>query len=217
MSRREISAAYLERKARVALGLGGDNPIPDLDSLRGYFVLESDRPEWFAAGNEGLIGHREEIAAVVAEVGVYGWLNPLNSGLILIVERIRALVAAAAYATTWLVPQASLVGTVTDVVSFRDTRMTLGQVLQAGSGIIAHFRTIAGGVGGFAGGVANGADGANTGSTGAHGERSPMVIHPGFAWMMDTSLMTGVLNTNAFLVGAASGRVRPLEGFYDIK
>ena len=217
MSPRAISAAYLERKLRAITGVQGGNPIPDLVDLTGFITIEADRPEWSAAGGEGLIGHREEIAAVVGEVGVYGWLNPSNSGQLLVMERIRAVVAAAAYATIWLLPQASLVGTTTDVVPFRDTRMARG-VLGNGSGIIAHFRTIAGGVAGLAGAVAIGAEGANTGSTSHPSIPTPLVIEPGFAWMMDTSLIsTGVLQTNALLVGSASGRTRPLEGLFEVK
>jgi hypothetical protein len=92
---RPISASYLERKLRAIVGVSGDNPLPDLEDIKGLLVLESDRPEWAIAGGEQLYGGTVNQPLVAANVSAAELRNPANSGVILVVSRVITSLSAA--------------------------------------------------------------------------------------------------------------------------
>lgn len=94
---REINAARLERKLRSILGAAGSNILGDLDDAsRGLVVLESDRPEWAFGGGEVLTMGQGQIAPEVAARGRVVLLNPANSGVLIVIEQVIALVGGGA-------------------------------------------------------------------------------------------------------------------------
>jgi hypothetical protein len=96
MSSSPISASYLERKLRAAVGVQGANPLPDLEDVkRGLLVLENDRPEWCLAGGEQLFGGVVNQPLVAANVSAAQLNNPAGSGVILVVRRVITTQSAA--------------------------------------------------------------------------------------------------------------------------
>lgn len=89
MSRRAISAAYLERKLRALSGVQGGNPLEELRDLNGLVVLENDRPEWSFPANELLGFVRVAAGAIAGQFSFAALVNRPDSGVLVIVEHIR--------------------------------------------------------------------------------------------------------------------------------
>lgn len=91
---RPISAAYLERKLRAIVGVGGSNPLPDLGDVTGLITLESDRPEWRITANEQLFDGFFNSGAVVAEQLTLLIHNPPSSGVIAVLTHLHQFTIA---------------------------------------------------------------------------------------------------------------------------
>lgn len=99
---RPISAAYLERKLRAITGVMGDNPLPSLEALAGFLILENDRPEWMFPANEMLGASGAFSAQAIGNFSYIAITNPVGSGVLSIIEEAHVSPNAAGGATnTW--------------------------------------------------------------------------------------------------------------------
>lgn len=103
MSRSPISAAYLERKLRALAGLSGSLALATLDDLRGFVQLEVDRPEWRLAAGDRLTYWAAQQAQAVGEFAYIGLRNPVDSGVLAVVELTRTTQSTSAGATNGVV------------------------------------------------------------------------------------------------------------------
>lgn len=91
-----ISASYLERKLRSIVGLTGDNPLPDLDSLHGLLALEVDRPEWRFPANEFYRSFLVFTSQTAGNLTVIQLFNQAGSGLLAVVTALHVWTAGGA-------------------------------------------------------------------------------------------------------------------------
>lgn len=212
---RPVSAAYLERKIRAITGLSGSNPLPDLEALQGLLVLESDRPEWALPGGELLVFGGSGAVAGVGEFSYVALDNPADSGVLIVVEHIRAQPDAAGQTNPF------------NLFVDRTTTVLAGQI-GSGRGLARDFRAALPGTSSLVTGVGvitagNDATPSATmfntlvafsgASTTAPGEEwdSPIVIPP--SWRI---VLVGQIVNNRIAAGLA-WRERPLEGQFSLR
>lgn len=203
-----ISAAYLERKLRSVTGVQGANPLPDLEDVRnGLIVLENDRPEWAAAGGEVHASGLVTFNPNVANTNSAQLRNPVDSGVLIIVERvIVSYSGAAAFTRLWeafsIVDFATLF--VANTVN-RDTRRLSG-VGDSVAGILSGVSQ-----------VAPAGSGRQFGNVQVpNGDfhdvwPGPTMLAPGTSIMLDEGVVNIAANFNF------SWRERPLEGAFDLR
>jgi len=128
---RAVSVTRFERKLRAILGAQGSSLLPGVEDFAGLITLEADRPEWALAGGERLCWGRQTQAAVAAVRSCVALINPLDSGVLVVVELVRRTGAVAVELRFFNPPVATLVALALDtVVGFhRDTR--IGQDIPA--------------------------------------------------------------------------------------
>jgi len=204
---RPISASYLERKLRSIADIKGDNPLPDVESLKGLLVLESDRPEWGYAGGEVRASGLVQFAPNAANTNSAQLRNPIGSGVLVIVEHVVvSYPAVAAVTRLWEAFSVADFATLfTANVVNRDTRglATVGdavaailsgvsQVAPAGSG--RQFGQVQVPAGGF-----------------FDVWPGPTMLYPGTAIMLDEGTLNMAVNFNF------SWRERPIEGLRGLK
>jgi hypothetical protein len=207
---RPISAAYLEGKLRAIAGVGGSNPLPDLeDVIQGLLVLENDRPEWGLAGGEVRASGLVTFNANAANTNSAMLHNPIGSGVLVIVERVQASYPAVAAVTrlweAFIANGADFATSFQANVVNRDTRglATVGdavaallsgvsQVAPAGSG--RQFGQVHVPAGGF-----------------FDVWPGPTMLAPGTGIMLDEGVVNMAVNYNF------SWRERPLEGKLDLR
>jgi len=205
---RPISASYLERKLRSIVGVQGSNPLPELaDVINGLVVLENDRPEWGFAGGEVRASGLVQFFPNAANTNSAQLRNPVDSGVLVIVERVQvSYPAVAAVTRLWEAFSVADFATLfTANVVNRDTRglKTVGdsvaailsgvsQVAPAGSG--RQFGQVQVPAGGF-----------------FDVWPGPTMLAPGTAIMLDEGVLNMAVNFTF------SWRERPLEGSFDLK
>jgi len=205
---RPISASYLERKLRSIVGVQGSNPLPELaDVINGLVVLENDRPEWAFAGGEVRASGLVQFFPNAANTNSAQLRNPVDSGVLVIVERVQvSYPAVAAVTRLWEAFSVADFATLfTANVVNRDTRglKTVGdsvaailsgvsQVAPAGSG--RQFGQVQVPAGGF-----------------FDVWPGPTMLAPGTAIMLDEGVLNMAVNFTF------SWRERPLEGSFDLK
>jgi len=215
---RLISASHIERKLRSIVGVSGSNPLPDLiDVLGGLIVLECERPEWRLAGGDNMVVWGAIQAGQVGNFTYMGVRNPPASGVLAVVQTVRAQVGIAGGATVpcragvQAVPFDVLAGEVVNQSVLRDFR-SLSAAGGAGQGAT---QTVSGNtspVGGFQilTGVAAGSN--------LVGKNDEINV-PGGLWVIPPGVQIRMvsISTNAELSLDFEGYERPLEGDFDIR
>lgn len=82
-----INVNRWQNKIRAMMGLRGENPVPTLAELVTVVGVELDRAEWGYAGQETRwISRNISSAAVAGQLSGVGIRNPIDSGVLVIVE-----------------------------------------------------------------------------------------------------------------------------------
>ena len=120
---RPFSVTRFERKLRAITGAQGSNLFAGVEELAPLIQLEVDRPEWALAGGERLCWARQTQAAVAAVRSCVALINPLDSGMVAVVELIHRT-PAVIVEIRFISPVATLVALALDTVQgfYRDLR-----------------------------------------------------------------------------------------------
>lgn len=105
------------------LSMKGGSPTPQLSGdLTAGFALESDRPEWYALmGGRLCTGQAVSAAGGAGNRTQVGIVNPTSSGVIMIIEEIRAASSTAVFG--FVVRGGATLTTVSGTVGVRDRRI----------------------------------------------------------------------------------------------
>jgi len=86
-----INQPRFQAKVRAMFGIDGENPVPSLSELLPVVVIENDRVESMYDGNEFIRINGASLAAAPGFASQVALVNPIGSGVLVIVEQIACV------------------------------------------------------------------------------------------------------------------------------